>query len=363
MSTEKLDLSRRSPARGASAVRSLTICLATYQPDSELLARTLASIRAQSFSDWTCVVRDDASGADSVAMIRSLIDGDDRFVLRQNAQNVGYVANFEALLNDVPAGSGYVALADQDDVWYPDKLRELVEYLERHSEAALAYHNVKLADSAGIVTSATYDIGRPPRGGAARLDLLMANLVTGWTCAFRHSLLDRMLPFPFPRGQWVHDHWIAFVARSQGEVAYLAQPLGEYIQHGRNVVGAGQRGVRHWASHIAALLLAYPVGLLAGLTGRGVFVRPTRVLAAWSTAQYGVRRSFVLRYDAGAVHGNNELFPFDGRLRWLVGVVLSRRVAGGEAWAALLHFVAGELARHGRLRGRLMAGGLRAWKT
>ena len=60
----------RAPgARGGAASRrgaSVAICMATYEPPPELLERQLDSLRAQTRSDWVCVISDDASGPGGV---------------------------------------------------------------------------------------------------------------------------------------------------------------------------------------------------------------------------------------------------------------------------------------------------------
>lgn len=340
----------------------VVICLATYRADPELLARTLDSIKRQSFTDWVCLVRDDASPAADLDRLRELVRGDSRFLVSVSKENQGYVGNFESLLRDVPATATYVALADQDDVWYEDRVEQLVTQLDSRLEASMAYHNVELTTRSGLSLSPGYQVGRPPLNGASLLDLLMANLVTGWTCMFRRAILDVALPFPKP-GPWVHDHWLACVARSGGPLVYIARPLGSYVQHGSNAVGAGDRGWAFWGRHVGVIPLARLVGFMAGLTGRPVFGKPTAALVDWATAQYRVRQSFTSELMARGLvaEGGRDLFPTQGRSRWLKGLIATRAVAGGEAFAASLHLLAGDLARRGRIDGAIIRRRLRRW--
>jgi len=61
--------------------------------------------------------------------------------------------------------------------------------------------------------------------------LVLVNSITGAASLFRRELLDRLLPFPPPAPNSLHDHWIAMVAMSLGDVAYLDQALYDYVQH------------------------------------------------------------------------------------------------------------------------------------
>ena len=60
--------------------------------------------------------------------------------------------------------------------------------------------------------------------------LLLVNSITGGASLFRSELLDYVLPFPATEGL-MHDHWLALVAMTVGEVAYVDRALYDYVQH------------------------------------------------------------------------------------------------------------------------------------
>src|SRR5205814_6124732 len=136
--------------------------------------------------------------------------------------NRGYYRNFEHCLALVPPGVGYVALADQDDDWRPDKLAALRAAFGPRT--TLAYSDMRIVDAAGAVHSHTYWTTR--RNNYTDLaSLLIANTVTGAAAMVRRDLLDRALPFPEPFGAAFHDHWLAATALAAGDLAYLDRPL------------------------------------------------------------------------------------------------------------------------------------------
>ncbi len=69
------------------------------------------------------------------------------------------------------------------------------------------------------------------------LSLLVANSVTGAASLLRRELLDDALPFPPAQFAHFHDHWLALVALSLGEIAYVDRPLYDYVQHGEASLG------------------------------------------------------------------------------------------------------------------------------
>ena len=79
----------------------------------------------------------------------------------------------------------------------------------------------------------------PPHATTTRdlLSLLVANSVTGAASLFRAELLDDALPFPPAQFAHFHDHWIALVALSLGDIAFVERPLYDYVQHGDATLG------------------------------------------------------------------------------------------------------------------------------
>jgi glycosyltransferase involved in cell wall biosynthesis len=206
----------------------VAICMATFEPDPRLLERQLASIREQTHERWACLISDDGSGPERLGHLRELIAGDERFTLSVGEGRLGFYANFERALRMAPAEAALVALADQDDRWYPEKLAALIA---ARGDAELVYSDMRIVDEAGAVVSDTFWRGR--RNNYTDLaSLLLANTVTGAASLFRRELLDLVLPFPEPVGDPFHDQWIAAVALATGGIAYVDRPLYDYVQHG-----------------------------------------------------------------------------------------------------------------------------------
>jgi glycosyltransferase involved in cell wall biosynthesis len=225
----------------AAPAASVAICMATFEPDPELLERQLESLRRQSHRDWICLISDDASGPQRLAELERLVDGDERFVLSVAGRRAGAYENFHRALTMVPAQVPYVALCDQDDEWYPHKLERLLASI---GDSALAFSDMRVVDSDRRVLAETYWTERS-HNHANFGSLLLGNTVTGAASLFRRELLDLALPLPPRVGNLYHDHWLALVARALGTIEYVPEPLYDYVQHERAVVGhaGANRGV------------------------------------------------------------------------------------------------------------------------
>lgn len=226
----------------AAPTPSVAICMATFDPDPGLLEQQIESIRAQTHEAWTCLISDDGSSPERFEALRRLVGEDPRFTVSRAPERLGFYLNFERALEMAPADAAFVALADQDDRWYPEKLATL---LEACSGAQLAYSDMRIVDESGRVVSETFWRGR--RNNYTDLtSLLLANTVTGAASLFRRELLELVLPFPPRIGDAFHDQWIASVALATGRIDYVDRPLYDYVQHGSAARGH-EAAMRPWS--------------------------------------------------------------------------------------------------------------------
>jgi peptidoglycan/LPS O-acetylase OafA/YrhL/glycosyltransferase involved in cell wall biosynthesis len=217
----------------ASGEPLIAVCMATFEPPLELFRRQVESIRAQTHESWVCVVSDDCSSPAHFAAIEAELAGDPRFILSRSPRRLGFYLNFERALSLAPANAAYVALADQDDRWYPEKLATLTAEI---GSAQLVYSDARVIDCEGNVRSDSYWVRRR-NNHSDLLSLLVANSVTGAASLFRADLLEHVLPFPPGQFAHFHDHWIGLVALALGDLAFVPRPLYDYVQHGSAALG------------------------------------------------------------------------------------------------------------------------------
>ena len=219
------------------------IVLATYKPNLEYLSKQIQSIKNQTYQNWVCHIVDDSSQLEYQAVIKKITANDPRFISHFHNNNVNHYYNFERgikyAIQDKTITA--IALADQDDIWYPEKLSLLIETL-RSQQALLVHSDLEIIDSDDqILHHSTWKFeGRNPDKLSTDL-LLLRNVVTGCSLIFSISLISDILPFP-PQNKicWYHDWWIALVAAQKGKIVHIHQPLVMYRIHGLNNVGVTQ---------------------------------------------------------------------------------------------------------------------------
>jgi glycosyltransferase involved in cell wall biosynthesis len=230
---------RFTKREGAGADESLVaICLATHEPPPDLLRRQIESITKQTHERWHCVISDDASSPERLSSLLEIVGTDDRFTVVQGNERVGVYRNFERAIAAAPEEAGVIALADQDDEWYPDKLSALIERLS--GDALLVHSDARVVDASGAVVSPSLW----PGGAPSHLDfgrVLLANPVSGASSMFKRELLEWAMPFPAIPGRAFHDRWLALTAAALGGITRVDRALYDYVQHPSAVLG--QRGV------------------------------------------------------------------------------------------------------------------------
>lgn len=224
-----------TPPEGAEAETLVAVCMATYRPDPAAFRRQIYSLRRQTHANWLCIINDDGTPENEWQAMMRLCNGDRRFNLHRNEQNLGFYRNFEKALTRVPEQARYVAFCDQDDYWYDIKLSRLVSELES-TDAALVYSDMRIVDAKGDILAESYWTNR--RNEYRDLGVvLVANTVTGAASLFKREILSLVVPFPPRVGDAFHDHWLACLALSTGGLAYVDEPLYDYYQYGDSVIG------------------------------------------------------------------------------------------------------------------------------
>lgn len=215
----------------------ISIALATYN-GNRFLREQLDSIYSQTYGNIEVVACDDCSSDDTAAILEEYRK---RHGLRYlvNESNLGFMRNFEKIIT--LCRGEFIALADQDDVWLPEKLEKQLKGL---GNASLVYSDAFLVDEAGrqLPGSLIRTSGVRPLSGKNFEYFVCNTCVTGCTTLFRRDLLIHALPIP--ACETYHDWWLAVVASRREGVNYMDSRLVKYRQHEGNDTGASvKRGL------------------------------------------------------------------------------------------------------------------------
>ncbi|WP_438481979.1 glycosyltransferase family 2 protein [Oleiharenicola lentus] len=124
---------------------SVSICIPAYNA-TRYLPETLASVRAQTFTDWELIVTEDGSTDTVEALVKEFAKTVPQSVTyQQHEKNLGLPATrntgIEAAQHD------WIALLDSDDVWTPDHLATLVAFSQHRLRTDFVHSGSVLFDS------------------------------------------------------------------------------------------------------------------------------------------------------------------------------------------------------------------------
>lgn len=95
---------------------------------SRFIEESILSVLNQTFNDWELIVVDDYSTDDSVSLVRSFFNDDRIHILtKDGAQPKGVISTRNLAIRQ--ATGRYIAFLDADDVWYPSKLEQQLDYV------------------------------------------------------------------------------------------------------------------------------------------------------------------------------------------------------------------------------------------
>lgn len=303
----------------------VTVAMATRN-GARYLGEQLDSLERQSHGNWRLMVSDDGSDDGTWAMLEAFQAriGAGRVTLGQGPRR-GVAANFLSLIAAVGPGSAAVALADQDDVWLPEKLARGLAALAGLEGPVLYCARTRIVGPAlqerGLSAAWTRPFGFA--------NALVQNVAAGNTILLNRAAIDlaqaaiRRMPAAVVEQVVLHDWWLyQVISGAGGVVLHDAEPVLLYRQHGQNLIG-GNQGPMAKARRLAMVL----AGTFRDWNGRNIAALSAAGDLLGPQARAELARFAALR-QAGLA----------GRLRGLARSGLYRQTRAGQAalWVSAL---------------------------
>jgi glycosyltransferase involved in cell wall biosynthesis len=195
------------------------------------LCEQINSILTQKFDGKIdLLIRDDGSNDSTRDLLKSFESARVRLIY---GSNIGAKASFFELLELAKKHKAdYYALADQDDVWLPDKISRAVNLLSSMTMPALYSSSLNVVDDRLNFLYKHYHVCQKSFTG-----LLFNNIVTGCTCVINRPLLDILRSPICSKRVLMHDWWLASTAAAYGVILYDEYSGIKYRQHSCNHIG------------------------------------------------------------------------------------------------------------------------------
>lgn len=229
-------------------MESITVLMSTYNGE-RFIKEQIDSILCQENVDVSLIIRDDGSSDRTVDIINEYVKNDNRISF-YSGNNLGSAHSFLHLITEAPSAS-YYALSDQDDVWDRDKLYVAIEKLKHcdQDKPALYHSNLRVVDGDLNFIKNSHTV---PLVQKNKYSSLIEPVVTGCTCVFNKAAKEK-IEGKKPEYVSMHDTWIHMICSFFGSVVYDFDPHIMYRQHGNNVIGAYNGGIKQSIKRIKRL--------------------------------------------------------------------------------------------------------------
>ncbi len=214
----------QTKGQGQSGRKRISVAMAVYNGEA-YLKEQLDSILQQLQKNDELVISDDGSTDGTLDIVRAYAATDKRIQILEGPGR-GIKQN---IANAIAHTSGaYIFLADQDDVWKPEKVaRVLQEFQEKKCHVVVHDCIVTNEKLQQVIYPSFFDY----RGyGAGMWRNIWKNKYIGCCMAIRRELVPYILPVP--DDIQMHDQWIGAVNdRHKGGCSFLKEQLLYYRRH------------------------------------------------------------------------------------------------------------------------------------
>ncbi|MDN2452930.1 glycosyltransferase family 2 protein [Lactobacillus sp. UCMA15818] len=220
----------------------ISVAMTTYNGE-KYLRDQIQSILSQTYPVDEIIICDDGSKDNTINIINEFKDNQIKLVV--NNQNLGYVKNFEQAI--ASTRGDYVFLADQDDIWVPEKVEKMLTVM-KDKKCSLLCSNFELIDSKNrsIENKEEYNIPsfvekkhRYSLSVVSFNRLLLGNVVQGCTYCFDQKVREKYLAVN--NQEVFHDWQLMLIAAYIGEVLFYDQSLIQYRLHEKNTIGFSEK--------------------------------------------------------------------------------------------------------------------------
>ena len=216
-------------------MKKITVVMSAYN-GSKYIEAQLDSIFQQVGVKVLCYVRDDGSTDDTLQVLKKYASTSGELIICEG-ENVGWERSFLLALKDAPQAD-YYAFADQDDIWFEDKLISGIKMLEKEGSKnkPCMYHCNKISVTEDLKPLA-HQVRRTPRP-LNRQNALIQEYAQGCSIIMNENARQLVTKY-IPREKIAHDFWCGLLCYLFGEVIYDNIPHFYHISHGNNASGEG----------------------------------------------------------------------------------------------------------------------------
>ena len=223
----------------------ISVLLPVYNAEL-FIEEALQSVLSQTYTNFECIIIDDASTDKSVEIIKSF--NDNRIILIEKEQNTGYTKNLNYGIT--VAKGKYIARMDADDISLPTRFEKQINQFESNPSLVVCGTIFQIIDSDKIIYN-------PETHDAIKLAMLKDSAIGHPTAMIKSSVLKNNSINYDPTYEPAEDYnlWVKLLAH--GEFYNIQEVLFLYRVHENQVSNVRKNLQRDSASKSRFKMLSY----------------------------------------------------------------------------------------------------------
>ncbi len=230
----------------------ISVVMTTWN-GKEHVTEQMESLRKQTLQPDEVLILDDVSTDGTPEIVSSFIAKNSlsNWILEINSENLGWKRNFIKGIRK--AKGGWIFLCDQDDIWYPEKIEEMVKAISGNDRILLLACDYHVVYQPGAIRATVYKKSRKEAEGTTgqytfRKRFFM-NPNPGCTYVMRREFVRESLDYWIPEAP--HDEFFWLMATFQDGAFFHNKVLMDYIRYAQNASGVRFKDVEMQLQHLA----------------------------------------------------------------------------------------------------------------
>lgn len=204
---------------------TVSIVMCTYNGE-QYIREQLDSIVSQTYPIYELIIQDDKSTDSTISIIQEYVDRYTYIRLYQNDRNLGFNNNFKSAI--MKAVGEFIAISDQDDIWFPEKIAKQIEVIGEKDICFSSYYRGTEFTEQTPVISPLYNMER----------LIFSNCIPGHSMLIRQSFIR--LPHVWNE-HICYDWWFLICAHLNNGIAKIDIPLNWHRTHPESAIATIHR--------------------------------------------------------------------------------------------------------------------------
>lgn len=223
------------------------VILCTHNGE-KYIQEQIESILLQSLVVDYIHVYDFSSQDKTINIVKTKFKKNKNIFIKSNLPAHGAAKSFFFAFNDLLhkiKDEDFVFIADQDDVWFTDKVKTILKIFQDsgNNKELMIAHDVRVVNSDLEEIAPSFYTGDPyllPRDLTTKR-LILCNPIIGHTMGLPGRLLRMICQNISVDNYLMHDWAISMFCHRYAQIAFHSQPLSLYRQHDSNLLGSNKK--------------------------------------------------------------------------------------------------------------------------